>query len=117
MMRPSIRRSVCSYSQICTFCRLCRNRNIKFCAQTNTRRSNPRDKSTTHRSLSQCVQNVNTMAQRRSLRELKTYDGLGHNPLDLRRRRHGCWLRVTAPRRKCLSAPTCATANETYEVA
>ena len=31
MIRPSMRRSVCSNSQICTFCRLCKNRNIKFC--------------------------------------------------------------------------------------
>ena len=31
MMRPSTRRSVCSNSQICTFCRLCKNRKIKFC--------------------------------------------------------------------------------------
>lgn len=34
MMRPSIRRSVCSYNQICTFCRLCKNRKIKFCSDT-----------------------------------------------------------------------------------
>lgn len=34
IMRPSIRRSVCSYNQICTFCRLCKNRKIKFCSDT-----------------------------------------------------------------------------------
>lgn len=31
MMRPSIRRSFCSYSHIWIFCRLCRNRKIRFC--------------------------------------------------------------------------------------
>ena len=31
MILPSNRRSVCWYSQICTFCRLCKNRNIRFC--------------------------------------------------------------------------------------
>lgn len=31
MMRPSIRRSFCSYSHIWIFCRLCRNRKMRFC--------------------------------------------------------------------------------------
>ena len=31
MMRPSTRRSLCSYSHIWIFCRLCRNLKIRFC--------------------------------------------------------------------------------------
>ncbi len=31
MMRPSTRRSLCSYSQIWIFCRLCKNLKIRFC--------------------------------------------------------------------------------------
>lgn len=88
MMRPSTRRSLCSYSHIWIFCRLCRNLKIRFCKQRMGWGRRARQRSAEGQALSAAAAAHLNPASRLLLST--TYDGLRHDPLDLGR--HGCWL-------------------------
>lgn len=80
---PSNRRSVCSYSQICTFCRLCKNRNMRFCKKHTTFRR--LDIKSELRGIFKIHEYAASMQEMRT-----THDGLGHDPLHFRRH-DGCF--------------------------